>query len=292
MTSSTITETGNILDGKLVAGLLHKQLAERVGNLALKETGRQPKLVVVLVGDDPASQVYVNKKAKTAIKIGMASEVLVYPATMTQSELMDVIQRLNADGSVHGILVQLPLPAHLCTEDVVSAISPQKDVDGLHPVNMGQLLSGSRLGARPCTPSGIITLLKHYQLTLVGKNAVVLGRSNIVGKPMGLLLLEENATVTYCHSKTRNLSALAREADILISAIGIPEMVTVEYVKPGAVVVDVGINRVNNKLVGDVAFAEVSKVARWLTPVPGGVGPMTIATLMANTLAAFEQQMP
>jgi methylenetetrahydrofolate dehydrogenase (NADP+)/methenyltetrahydrofolate cyclohydrolase len=284
----TPSATAIILDGKLTSQNLLDSLSLELG--ALNAQGAQlPKLVVVLVGDDPASQVYVNKKAKTAQKIGMLSELLIHPQATTQAELLAVIARLNQDASVHGILVQLPLPGHINTLDVISAIDPEKDVDGLHPLNMGLLMTGSPSACKPCTPAGVMTLLKAYQVPLAGKNAVVLGRSNIVGKPMGMLLLQENATVTYCHSKTADLPVVCRQADILVAAVGVPNLVTAEFVKPGAAVIDVGINRLEGKLVGDVDFTSASGKAGFITPVPGGVGPMTIATLMANTLFLYQQ---
>ncbi len=284
----TSPATACILDGKLTSRNLLDSLSEELAQL--KGQGAPlPKLVVVLVGDDPASQVYVGKKAKTAQKIGMLSDLLTYPAETSQAELLSVIERLNQDASVHGILVQLPLPKHIDTLSVIRAIDPQKDVDGLHPLNMGLLMSGDPSACKPCTPAGVMTLLKAYNVPLAGKNAVVLGRSNIVGKPMGLLLLQENATVTYCHSKTADLPTRCQEADILVAAVGVPNLVTADFIKPGAAVIDVGINRLDGNLVGDVDFASASQKAGFITPVPGGVGPMTIATLMANTLFLYRQ---
>jgi methylenetetrahydrofolate dehydrogenase (NADP+)/methenyltetrahydrofolate cyclohydrolase len=280
--------TSQILDGKKISQQLVTQLHEELNALKTRHAVL-PKLVVVLVGDDPASQVYVGKKAKMAQKIGMLSEVLTYPASTSQDELLSVIQRLNADASVHGILVQLPLPKHIHTQDIITAVDPKKDVDGLHPLNLGLLMTGDPMACKPCTPAGVITLLKEYNVPMAGKHAVVLGRSNIVGKPMGMLLLQENATVSYCHSKTADLPAFTRQADILIAAVGVPKLVTAEFIKPGAVVVDVGINRVDGKLVGDVDFDGVMGKASLITPVPGGVGPMTIATLMANTLTLYKR---
>lgn len=282
--------TTQILDGKQVSEQLLGTLTEELKAIAKKQSVL-PKLVVVLVGDDPASQVYVNKKAKTAQKIGMLSELLVYPASTTQEELMAVISKLNLDPSVHGILVQLPLPKHIDSQAIINLVNPEKDVDGLHPLNLGRLLIGDPLACKSCTPAGIMTLLKHYKIPLAGKNAVVIGRSNIVGKPIGLMLLSENATVTYCHSKTADLSTVLRQADIIVAAVGVPKMVTGADVKPGAVVVDVGINRVDGKLCGDVDFDSVSEKASFITPVPGGVGPMTIATLMANTLMLYQRSL-
>lgn len=280
--------TSQILDGKLVSHNVLQQVQQEI-QILHQQGAMLPKLVVVLVGDDPASQVYVNKKAKTAQKIGMVSELIVLPGDTSQDKLCAEIQRLNADSSVHGILVQLPLPKHIDTQTIIQLVAPQKDVDGLHPLNLGLLLTGDPQACKPCTPSGVMTLLAHYQIPLAGKNAVVLGRSNIVGKPMGLLLLQENATVTYCHSKTANLPEVLRHADILVAAVGVPKMIKAEHVKPGAVVVDVGINRVDGKLCGDVDFESASEKASFITPVPGGVGPMTIATLMSNTLKMYRQ---
>ena len=287
MTQST---TSQILDGKKVSQQVVDTLSQELQ--AIHASGAMlPKLVVVLVGDDPASQVYVGKKAKMAQKIGMLSELLTFPADLSQGELLAVIHRLNADVSVHGILVQLPLPKHLDTLAVITAVDPKKDVDGLHPLNLGLLLTGDPHACKPCTPAGVITLLKAYNVPLAGKHAVVLGRSNIVGKPMGLLLLQENATVSYCHSKTPDLAAFTRQADILVAAVGVPKLVTAEFIKPGATVVDVGINRLDGKLVGDVDFDSVVDKAGYITPVPGGVGPMTIAILMANTLALYKRSL-
>ncbi len=284
----TPSATACILDGKLTSQNVLDSLTLELS--ALKEQAAPlPKLVVVLVGDDPASQVYVNKKAKTAQKIGMLSELLTYPAATSQAELLAVVQKLNQDASVHGILVQLPLPKHIDTLAIITAIDPKKDVDGLHPLNLGLLMTGDPSACKPCTPAGVMTLLKTYHVPLAGKNAVVLGRSNIVGKPMGMLLLQENATVTYCHSKTADLAAVCRQADILVAAVGVPNLVTADFVKAGAAVIDVGINRLDGKLVGDVDFASASEKAGFITPVPGGVGPMTIATLMANTLFLYRQ---
>jgi methylenetetrahydrofolate dehydrogenase (NADP+) / methenyltetrahydrofolate cyclohydrolase len=280
--------TSQILDGKQISSRLVTSLSAELKALRA-QNAVLPKLVVVLVGDDPASQVYVGKKAKMAEKIGMLSEVLTYPASTTQAELLEVIHRLNADASVHGILVQLPLPKHIQTLAIITAVDPKKDVDGLHPLNLGLLMTGDPSACKPCTPAGVITLLKAYHVAMAGKHAVVLGRSNIVGKPMGMLLLQEHATVSYCHSKTADLPALTRQADILVAAVGVPGLITADFIKPGAVLVDVGINRVEGKLVGDVDFEGVMGKASLVTPVPGGVGPMTIATLMANTLELYKR---
>jgi methylenetetrahydrofolate dehydrogenase (NADP+)/methenyltetrahydrofolate cyclohydrolase len=282
--------TAQILDGKLTSQQLVTSLGEELRMLAASQPVL-PKLVVVLVGDDPASQVYVGKKAKMAVKIGMLSEVLTFPAQTSQEELVSVIRKLNADDTVHGILVQLPLPKHINTLDIITTVDPRKDVDGLHPLNLGLLMTGDPSACKPCTPAGVITLLKAYNIPMAGRHAVVLGRSNIVGKPMGMLLLQENATVSYCHSKTADLAAITRQADILVAAVGVPKMVTADFIKPGAVVVDVGINRLDGKLVGDVDFDSAAETASFITPVPGGVGPMTIATLMANTLELYKRRL-
>jgi len=204
---------------------------------------------------------------------------------------VSLIRKLNADDTVHGILVQLPLPKHINTLDIITTVDPRKDVDGLHPLNLGLLMTGDPSACKPCTPAGVITLLKAYNIPMAGRHAVVLGRSNIVGKPMGMLLLQENATVSYCHSKTADLAAITRQADILVAAVGVPKMVTADFIKPGAVVVDVGINRLDGKLVGDVDFDSAAETASFITPVPGGVGPMTIATLMANTLELYKRRL-
>jgi methylenetetrahydrofolate dehydrogenase (NADP+)/methenyltetrahydrofolate cyclohydrolase len=295
------------LDGRATARDIRAEVADGVRALQ-EQTGVVPGLNVVIVGENPASQVYVRNKRKMAVRAGMASEVHELPAETSQEDLLALIERLNADERVHGILVQLPLSGHLDEAAVLLRIDPAKDVDGFHPESAGRLLSGLP-GPVPCTPLGILELLKRNEIPLEGAEAVVLGRSNIVGKPVAVLLLREHATVTLCHSRTRDLPAVARRADILIAAIGRPGMVTEEYVKPGAVVVDVGINRVTDPveaedyfagdevrlagfrekgstLVGDVHPARVRPVAGWLTPVPGGVGPLTIALLLRNTLDA------
>lgn len=276
-----------LIDGKKTSKKRLEQLKTELSEL--QALGKpQPKLVVILVGEDPASQVYTKRKTKVAHEIGLASELLTFPADFPQAELLALIERLNADGTVHGVLIQLPLPQHIDEKTVLNAVDPDKDVDGFHPMNLGRLLSGDLPPALPCTPAGIMTLLDEYSVDLTGKHAVVIGRSTIVGKPMGLLLLQANATVTFCHSRTQNLSEICQTADILVAAIGIPQKITAEYVKPGAVVIDVGINRTNDgRLVGDVNFESVLPKASLITPVPGGVGPMTIATLMANTLALY-----
>ena len=275
-----------IIDGKMVASQIKKKIASEVESLKQK-TGETPGLAVVLVGDDPASSVYVRNKNKTCKDLGFQSFENILPANTKESTLLDLIDELNKNERVSGILVQLPLPSHISSYKILEAINPQKDVDGFHLVNIGRLVTGNAT-FKPCTPEGIIQLLDHYKVDIEGKNAVVLGRSNIVGKPISLLLLERNATVTICHSRTKNLSAITKSADILIAAIGKPNFVTADMVKDDVVIIDVGINRVNDKLIGDVDYQSVSKKASLITPVPGGVGPMTIAVLMANTLQAFK----
>ena len=272
-----------IIDGKLVASAVRHQAAELVGRV--KAAGVDPGLAVVLVGDDPASQSYVRMKERDCQEVGIRSMDFRRPADITQAELNEIIDANNADSSVHGTLVQLPLPKGLDEEAALERISPEKDADGLHPENMGRLVRGIR-AARACTPWGVMAMLDHYGIDPVGKRAVVIGRSSIVGKPMALMLLERNATVTVCHSRTVDLPAVCREADILVAAVGRPKMVTADFVKPGAVVIDVGINRTDEGMVGDVDYAAVEPVASWITPVPGGVGPMTRAMLVMNTAEA------
>lgn len=274
-----------IIDGKRVASEVEARTVQRVE--ALRARGTTPGLAVVLVGDDPASATYVNMKERDCARVGVRSFDNRLPEDAPQSELNSLIDRLNVDPDVHGILVQLPLPAHLDEEDVIARISPDKDVDGLHPVNMGRLLSGLP-SPRACTPWGVMEMLDAYGIDPKGKRAVVVGRSTLVGKPQALLLLERHATVTMCHSRTVDLPDVCREADILVAAIGRPKMIGADYVKPGAVVIDVGISRTEAGLVGDVDFDAVAPVASAITPVPGGVGPMTRAMLLANTLDAAE----
>lgn len=274
-----------IIDGKLVAARIKDEVALEVSRLA--EQGIRPGLAVILIGDDPASHSYVGMKEKDCEQVGITSFDLRRPADTTQDELNALIDSCNADPAVHGILVQLPLPAHLDEEEALARISRQKDVDGLHPVNLGRLVRGLA-SPRACTPWGVMKMLEYYGIDPAGKRAVVIGRSSIVGKPMALLLLEANATVTVCHSRTADLPAVCREADILVAAVGRPEMVTAEYVKPGAVVIDVGINRTDKGMVGDVDFQSVEPIAAAITPVPGGVGPMTRAMLLSNTVDAAE----
>lgn len=281
--------TAQIIDGKGLALRIQDELRTRVA--ACTEKGHCPGLAVVLVGEDPASQVYVRNKVRACERTGIKSTEIRLPAETTEAQLLEVIEKLNGDDSVDGILVQLPLPKHLSSEIVIAAISPEKDVDGFHVVSAGSLLTG-RTGFRPCTPYGVMKLLESVGCDPAGKSAVVIGRSNIVGKPQALMLLEKNATVTVAHSRTKNLSAFTREADILVAAVGRAKLVTGDMVKPGAVVIDVGMNRdENGRLCGDVDFDSVKDVAGAVTPVPGGVGPMTIAMLMTNTVEAVERRL-
>ncbi|MGT2710967.1 bifunctional methylenetetrahydrofolate dehydrogenase/methenyltetrahydrofolate cyclohydrolase [Streptococcus oriscaviae] len=274
-----------IIDGKALAAKMQANLAEKTAQLK-EEKGIVPGLVVILVGEDPASQVYVRNKERSALAAGFKSQVVRLAETTTEEELLAMIETYNQDADWHGILVQLPLPAHIDEEKVLFAISPEKDVDGFHPTNMGKLWSGHAVMV-PSTPAGIMEMFKEYQVDLTGKNAVVIGRSNIVGKPMAQLLMDAHTTVTIAHSRTKNLAELARQADILVVAIGRGHFVTKEFVKEGAVVIDVGMNRDGNgKLIGDVKFDEVAPVASLITPVPGGVGPMTITMLMEQTYEA------
>ncbi|HEM3636342.1 TPA: bifunctional methylenetetrahydrofolate dehydrogenase/methenyltetrahydrofolate cyclohydrolase [Streptococcus suis] len=274
-----------VIDGKALGVKMQAALAEKTARLK-EEKGLVPGLVVILVGENPASQVYVRNKERSALAAGFKSEVVRVPDTISESDLLDLIERYNQDDEWHGVLVQLPLPAHISEEKVLLAIDPDKDVDGFHPTNMGKFWSGHPVMI-PSTPAGIMEMFKEYQIELEGKSALVIGRSNIVGKPMAQLLLDANATVTIAHSRTKNLPDLARQADILVVAIGRGHFVTKEFVKPGAVVIDVGMNRdENGKLIGDVKYDEVSEVASYITPVPGGVGPMTITMLMEQTYEA------
>jgi len=268
-----------ILDGKKVATDVRAQIAKEVE----QTEGITPGLAVVLVGDDQASQVYVRNKEKACNSVGINSFMHLLPASTRQEELLDLIKKLNADSKVHGILVQLPVPPQIDPDIILQAIDPTKDVDGFHPFNTGKLMAGLKTFV-PCTPRGIMHLLAAYNISLAGKHAVVVGRSNIVGKPMASLLMARDATVTVCHSKTSDLKEFTRSADILVVAVGRPRLITADMVKPGAVVVDVGINRLPEGLVGDVDFDTVKEVASYITPVPGGVGPLTIAMLLQNTL--------
>lgn len=280
--------SAKLIDGKATAASIRETLSVEVASFR-EATGVVPKLAAVLVGDDPASQVYVRNKEQACAKAGMASDVHRLPASTTQAELLELVRNLNEDRLVHGILVQLPLPDHIHETTILDAVHPLKDVDCFHPENVGLMVQG-RPRFLPCTPHGVQVLLQESGTRVDGAHVVVLGRSEIVGKPVAMMLVQKgqtaNATVTICHSRTRNIEAICRSADILIAAIGKPEFVTADMVKPGAVVIDVGINRVGDKLVGDVAFAAVRETASAITPVPGGVGPMTIAMLLKNTLAA------
>ena len=275
-----------IIDGKRISLEIKDELKEKVAKL--KEEGKECCLAVIQVGNDPASSVYVRNKKKACEYIGIRSLSYELPEETTEEELLALIQKLNQDTSVHGILVQLPVPKHIVEDHIIKAIDPRKDVDGFHPMNVGALTIGER-GFVSCTPAGIIQLLKRSNIDIEGKNCVVIGRSNIVGKPMALLMLRENATVTIAHSRTKNLKELCKTADILIVAIGKPKFITAEYVKEGAVVIDVGIHRnAENKLCGDVDYEDVAPHMAAITPVPGGVGPMTIAMLMHNCVEAME----
>ena len=297
--------TARLIDGKAVALAIESEVAAAIGRL-----GFAPGLVAVRVGNDPASEIYVRNKAKKARELGLQGTELIFPESMTEGELLAEVDRLNHDPAVDGILVQLPLPRHIEAKHVIDAISPAKDVDGFHPLSVGMLHLG-RPTLAPCTPAGVIRLIESTGEEIAGKHAVVIGRSDIVGKPMAALLLQRHATVTICHSRTRDLAAVAREGDILVAAIGRPMLVTAEMVKPGAIVIDVGMNRVGPELadrlahdadktrllhkngtvlLGDVDFARAREVAAWITPVPGGVGPMTIAMLMKNTVTAAERR--
>lgn len=278
-----------LIDGKLVTAETRKKTAEEIKNFK-ETTGVTPGLAVILVGNDPASAVYVRNKHKGCLDVGMNSYQLEYPESTTEEELLAKIEELNNDENVHGILVQLPLPRHINEDNVINAISPDKDVDAFHPENVGKILIG-KYDFLPCTPAGVMELLAFYSIDIEGKECVVLGRSNIVGKPMALLLLQKNGTVTVCHSRTKNLADITRRADILVVAIGRANFVTADMVKDGAVVIDVGINRcADGKLTGDVDFDAVKDKASFITPVPGGVGPMTITMLLGNTLTAAKKQ--
>ena len=276
--------TASIIDGKAVARAVEQEVAAAISRL-----GFRPALVAVRVGSDPASEIYVRNKAKKARELGLEGTELIFDESMSERELLAEIERLNLENDVDGILVQLPLPKHIDSRKVIDAIDPAKDVDGFHPINTGLLHLG-RPTLVPCTPAGCIRLIESTGETIEGKHAVVIGRSDIVGKPVAALLLQRNATVTICHSRTRHLAAIAAVADILVAAIGKARFVTAEMIKPGAIVIDVGINRVDGKLAGDVDFAAAREIAGWITPVPGGVGPMTIAMLMKNTVTAAERR--
>ena len=278
-----------IIDGKKVSSHIIENITTEVKSLKLK-IDKSPGLAVILVGDDPASAVYVRNKNKTCTKIGFQSFENILPSDTSELKLLNLIDELNNNQNINGILVQLPLPKHISSYKILEAIKSEKDVDGFHLTNVGRLVTGNA-AFKPCTPAGIIQLLDYYNVDLEGKNAVVLGRSNIVGKPVAFLLLEKNATVTICHSRTKDLSKITRQADVLIAAIGKPNFVTADMVKDDSVIIDVGINRVDGKLVGDVDYQVVSQKVSLITPVPGGVGPMTIAMLMANTLQSFKNSL-
>jgi len=291
--------SAKIIDGNAIGKALREELRAEVADM--RSRGVVPGLTVVLVGEDAASQVYVRMKGKAADELGMKSETIRLPADTAEADLLSLIDRLNADTAVHGILVQLPLPKHMNSQKVLLRMSPEKDVDGFHPVSVGRLVIGDRTGFRPCTPAGVQELLVRSGVDPRGQHLVVVGRSLIVGRPVANIFLQDapgaNATVTVCHTKTRDLESITRQGDILVAAAGRPEVVTGDMIKPGAVVVDVGVNRVDApgtekgyKLVGDVKFSEAVEVASMITPVPGGVGPMTIALLMKNTVQAARQQ--
>lgn len=278
-----------IIDGKKVSAEVKEQVRKQVEELKAAH-GITPGLAVVIVGDDPASRVYVNNKKKACEVVGFKSEEYALPAETTQEELLALVEKLNNKADINGILVQLPLPKHLDDKAVIEAINPQKDVDAFHAVNVGKIMLGE-YDFLPCTPAGVMEMLHSYDIPVSGKNCVVIGRSNIVGKPMAMLLLHENGTVTICHSRTQNLAEVCAHADILVAAVGKPKFVTADMVKEGAVVIDVGMDRdENGKLCGDVDFENVKDKCSYITPVPGGVGPMTIATLMKNTLKACKLQ--
>lgn len=276
-----------LIDGKAIGKVIREEIKERVTKL--KDGGCVPGLAVIIVGDNQASHTYVRNKEKSSVEVGMKSELIKLPSTVSEQELLDQITKLNMDDSIHGILVQLPLPDQIDENRIIIAIDPKKDVDGFHPINVGKMIIGQR-SFLSCTPYGIIKLLERTDTPIKGQHAVIVGRSNIVGKPMGQLLLQRDATVTYCHSQTNDLASFTRQADILIVAIGMAKFIGEEHVKEGAVVIDVGMNRdENGKLCGDVDFEKVKDKASKITPVPGGVGPMTITMLLKNTLHSAEQ---
>jgi methylenetetrahydrofolate dehydrogenase (NADP+)/methenyltetrahydrofolate cyclohydrolase len=281
----------NLIDGRAIAAQILGELSARVGGL--KKRGVQPGLAFVRVGEDPASKVYVGRKEKACAELGIFSETHILPEAASEKDLLALIAKLNSDSRLHGILVQAPLPKQISESKIYSAVLPEKDADGFHPVNVGKLMLGETTGFKPCTPAGIVELLARSNVKTEGAEVVILGRGNIVGKPMAAMLCQKgknaNATVTLCHSATRDIKTHCRRADILIAAMGVAEFVKADMVKPGAVVIDVGVNRVDGKLVGDVDFAAVQKIAGKITPNPGGVGPMTIAMLMQNTVRAAEQ---
>ena len=276
-----------LIDGKKIAAELREELKKEVSELKTK-FNKVPGLTVILIGDMAPSQIYVRNKEKSANEVGLKSEIIKYPDTVEEKTVLEKIKELNKDESISGILVQLPLPKHIDKQKVIETITPSKDVDGFHPMNVGNLSSGYESSV-PCTPLGCYLMIKKIEPNLSGKKAVMIGRSNLNGKPMAQLLLKENCTVTITHSKTKDLKAECLEADIIVAAVGIPELVKADWVKKDAIVIDVGINKTESGLVGDVAFDEVSKVAKALTPVPGGVGPMTIACLLKNTIDCFKR---
>ena len=279
----------NLIDGKQVSATVKEQVKQETENL-FQKYGKRPALAVVIVGNNPASRVYVNNKKKACEMVGFQSFEYALPEDTTQEELLELVQTLNADENINGILVQLPVPKKIDENAIINAISSEKDVDAFHPENVGKIMIGD-YAFLPCTPAGVMELIHATGIEISGKKCVVIGRSNIVGKPMAMLLLHESGTVTICHSRTQDLPSVTREADILVVAIGKANFVTADMVKEGAVVIDVGMNRLENgKLCGDINFAEVEPKASWITPVPGGVGPMTIAMLMKNTLTAFKKQ--
>ena len=284
----------NLIDGRAIAKEVHAETEARVA--ALKADGVEPSLVFIRVGEDPASRVYVGMKERTAARLGIRSETTVLPEDTSESELLELLGKLNADNSVHGVLVQAPLPLHIDETRVFSAVSPGKDIDGFHPLNVGKLMLGEGGGFVPCTPGGVHELLIRSDVSIEAAEVVILGRGNIVGKPMAQLLLQQSCTVTIAHSRTKDLPGIVRLADIVVAAVGRPEMVRGDWIKPGATVIDVGINRVagaepgKTKLVGDCAYDECAAVAGAITPVPGGVGPMTIACLLRNTLVAAHRR--
>lgn len=278
-----------IIDGKKIAAEIRGRIKEETVELAAQ--GRRPGLAAVLVGDNPASVIYVRNKRKACEEVGFYSEEHNLPESTTQTDLKKLIARLNFDPRIHGILIQLPLPKPIDTDKILTEISPEKDVDGLHPFNIGRLTMGSPVFV-PCTPAGVMAILDYHKIPIEGRRAVIVGRSNLVGRPVSLLLMHRNATITVCHSRTQDIASICREGDILVAAIGKPRFVTAEMVKPGAAVIDVGINRLpDGKLVGDVDYEPVSKKAGWITPVPGGVGPMTIAMLLKNTLESAKMNL-
>jgi len=281
--------TAKLIDGKKISQEIRKGLEKEVAELTAK--GVKPGLAVILVGDNPASRTYVTSKQKSCRAIGMESVLIEYPADVSEKELLDKIKELNEDDTIHGILVQLPIPPHISETKVIETISPEKDVDGFHPINIGKMMTGQDTFL-PCTPFGVMEMLKYIGINPEGKHAVIIGRSNIVGKPMGQLLLNENATVTYCHSRTNDLKSFTQQADILVAAVGRAKMVKADHIKEGAVVIDVGMNKdEHGKLCGDVDFEDVKSKASHITPVPGGVGPMTITMLLYNTVKSAQKRL-